>query len=142
MAGIGVKLNKIYDKNTITSDVYGFLYSTLVTIAPMLVVMGAVLLMRYLLGFSALGYAARKLYSCTVLYMFIFSYLVNAPFNSVLSRYLSDTLYEDRYEDVLPCFYMGFFMTLLLGCCLQLFLYAFLFRFSYSWGEDVLRFKK
>lgn len=116
MAGIGVKLNKIYEKNTITSDVYGFLYSTFVTISPMLMVMGAVLAMRFLLGFSSLGYASRKLYSCTVLYMFIFAFLVIAPFNSVISRYLSDTLYEDRYEDILPCFYMGFFMTLLLGC--------------------------
>ena len=60
MAGIGVKLNKIYEKNTLTSDLYGFLYSTLVTIAPMLVVMGGVLLMRLLLGFSALGYAERS----------------------------------------------------------------------------------
>ena len=118
MAGIGVKLNKIYEKNTITTDLYGFLYSTFVTISPMLMVMAAVLAMRFLLGFSLLGYAVRKLYSCTVLYMFIFSFLVLAPFNSVISRYLSDTLYEDRYADILPCYYMGFFMTLLLGCCL------------------------
>lgn len=118
MAGIGVKLNKIYEKNTLTSDLYGFLYSTLVTIAPMLVVMGAVLLMRYILGFSTLSYAARKLYSCTVLYMFIFSFLVVAPFNPVLSRFMSDTLYEERYEDILPCFYAGLFMTLLVGCCI------------------------
>ncbi len=118
MAGIGVKLNKIYEKNTLTSDLYGFLYSTLVTIAPMLVVMGAVLLMRFLLGFSDLGYAERKLYSCTVLYMFVFSILVIAPFNPVLSRFMSDTLYEERYEDILPCFYAGLFMTLLAGCCI------------------------
>ena len=118
MAGIGVKLNKIYEKNTITSDLYGFAYSTFVTIGPMLTVMAAVLLTRYLLGFSLLGYAARKLYSCTVLYMFIFAFLVVAPFNPVLSRYLSDTLYEERYGDILPCFYTGLFMTLLAGCCL------------------------
>ena len=118
MAGIGVKLNKIYEKNTLTSDLYGFLYSTFVTIGPMLTVMAAVLLMRYLLGFSMLGYAARKLFSCTVLYMFIFALLVVAPFNPVLSRYLADTLYEERYADILPCFHLGLFMTLLTGCCL------------------------
>ena len=117
MAGIGVKLNKIYEKNTLTSDLYGFVYSTLVTIGPMLVVMAAVLLMRNLLGFTMLGYAERKLYSCTVLYMFLFAFLVVSLFNPVLSRYLSDTLYEERYEDILPSFYMGFFMTLLVGWC-------------------------
>lgn len=118
MAGIGVKLNKIYEKNTITSDLYGFIYSTIITIGPMLVVMAAILLMRYLLGFSMLGYAARNLYSCTVLYIFIFAFLVIAPFNPVLSRYLSDTLYEERYEDILPSYYLGFFMVLLVGSCL------------------------
>ena len=118
MAGIGVKLNKIYEKNTIMSDLYGFVYSTIVTIGPMLVVMAAVLLMRYLLGFSALGYAERKLYSCTLLYMFLFSFLIVALFTPVLSRYLSDTLYEERYEDILPSYYAGLFMTLLAGCCL------------------------
>ena len=42
MAGIGVRLNRIYEKNTIASNLYGFLYSTIVTIAPMLVVFIAV----------------------------------------------------------------------------------------------------
>ena len=38
MAGIGVKLNRIYRKNTITTNLVGFFYSTVVTIAPLLVV--------------------------------------------------------------------------------------------------------
>ena len=36
MAGIGVKLNNIYGKNTLTTDVIGMGYSTVMTIAPML----------------------------------------------------------------------------------------------------------
>ncbi len=118
MAGIGVKLNKIYEKNTVVSSLYGFLYSTVVTIAPMLLVFAAVLLMQFLLEFSAVGYAARELYSCTVLYMFIFSFLVVSPFNPVISRYMSDAIYEEKFEDVLPCFYGGLLMTVILGCSL------------------------
>ena len=38
MAGIGVKLNNIYGKNTLTTDVIGMGYSTVMTIAPMLTV--------------------------------------------------------------------------------------------------------
>ena len=59
MAGIGVKLNKIFQKNTITSDIIGFGYSTVVTIAPMLVVIADILLMRYFLGFSDVLYSTR-----------------------------------------------------------------------------------
>ena len=52
MAGIGVRLNKIYGKNTLTTDLVGVGYSTVVTIAPMLVVIGAIVAMEYFLGFE------------------------------------------------------------------------------------------
>lgn len=49
MAGIGVKLTKIYQKNTITTNIVGFFYSTVVTIAPVLVVIINLMLMQYIL---------------------------------------------------------------------------------------------
>lgn len=107
MAGIGVKLNKIYGKNTIATHLAGFCYSTVITIAPMFLVIFAVILMQYLLGFSKLGYASRELYSCTVLYIFVFGLLTASPFNAVLSKYMSDIIYLDKYEDILPCYYVG-----------------------------------
>ena len=54
MAGIGVKLTNIYKKNTLTTDIIGMGYSTVVTIAPMLVVIGALVLMEYFLDFSSI----------------------------------------------------------------------------------------
>lgn len=51
MAGIGVKLNNIYGKNTLTTDVIGMGYSTVMTIAPMLTVIGALCIMEYFLDF-------------------------------------------------------------------------------------------
>lgn len=109
MAGIGIKLNKIYDKHTITTNLVGAGYSVLITIAPLLWVILAVVLMQYLLGFSKVGYAGRELFSCTVLYIFIFSLLTVSPFNAVLSRYLSDVFFWEKYDDILPCFYLGLF---------------------------------
>ena len=102
MAGIGVKLNKIYSKNTITTNLVGFGYSTIITIAPMLLVIGAVIIMQLLLGFSKLDYFSRELYACTVLYIFIFGLLTASPFNAVLSRYLSDIIYDEKYQDIIP----------------------------------------
>ena len=103
MAGIGIRLNKIYGKNTLTTHIIGASYSILFTIAPMLVVIGAIIVMQSLLKFSAVGFADRELFSATVLYIFIFALLTTAPFNSVLSRYLSDVIYDETYEDILPC---------------------------------------
>ena len=85
MAGIGVKLTNIYKKNTLTTDIIGAGYSMVVTIAPMLLVIGALMIMEYFLDFSSVGYVTRELFSCTVLYIFIFSLLTASPFNSVLS---------------------------------------------------------
>ena len=55
MAGIGVKLQKIYDRRTILANLAGFGYSTMVTIAPMFVVIGNVMLMSHFLGYETVG---------------------------------------------------------------------------------------
>ena len=86
MAGIGVRLNRIFEKRTLTTNMAGFGYSAMVTIAPMIVVIGCLVLMEYLLGFSKIGYMERELFSCTVLYIFIFSLLTASPFNAVICQ--------------------------------------------------------
>lgn len=116
MAGIGIKLNRIYSKNTITTHLAGFGYSTIITIAPMFLVIAAVLVMQLLLGVSRLDYASRELYSCTILYIFIFALLAASPFNAVLSKYMSDVIYEETYDDILPCYYVGLILNLVFGC--------------------------
>ena len=118
MAGIGVKLNKIYSKNTVTTNLLGFGFSTIITIAPMIVVIGAIIVMQLILGFSDLDYYSRELYACTVLYIFIFALLTASPFNAVLSRYLSDTIYDEQYDAILPCYYMGLILNMLLSLLL------------------------
>ena len=101
MAGIGVRLNRIFEKNTLTTNLVGFFYSTVVTVAPMFVIIINLILMEYLLDFASVGYVTRELFSCTILYTFIFSLLTASPFNAVLSRYMSDVIYEERYQDIL-----------------------------------------
>ncbi len=118
MAGIGVKLNHIFQKNSIVANLVGFTYSTVVTVAPMCVVILNILLMGWKLGFNKVDYINRELFSCTVLYMFIFSLITTSPFNSVLSKYMSDVIYEERYQDILPCYYVGLVMNLTVSCLL------------------------
>lgn len=112
MAGIGVRLNRIFSKNTIATDLVGFGYSTVVTIAPMLLVIAALVVEELTLGFSGVGFYRRELFSCTVLYIFIFGLLTASPFNPVLSKYMSDVIYNETYEDILPCYYVGLLMNL------------------------------
>lgn len=118
MAGIGTKLSNIFEKDTVTTDLIGFGYSSISTVAPMFAVILNILLMGHFLKFSELGFVERELFSCTVLYIFIFALLTASPFNSVLSKYISDVIYEERYEDIRPCYYLGLLMNLLLSCLL------------------------
>lgn len=115
MAGIGVKLNKIYSKRTITTNLIGFGYSSVITVAPMFLVILSIIVMQLLVDGFLLGYSIRLLFSCAVMYIFIFSLLVVSPFNSVLSKYLSDVIYNEKYEDILPCFYVGMLLTTVVG---------------------------
>ena len=116
MAGIGVKLNRIYRKNTITTNIIGFFYSTVVTIAPVLVVIINLMLMQKVLKFNTVRYIDREIFSCTILYIFIFSLLTTSPFNAVLSRYMSDVIFEERFEDVQPCHRVGLMTNICFSC--------------------------
>ncbi len=116
MAGVGVKLNYIFKKKSIAARVTGVTYSIIITIAPVLLVMGTILLMGVVLGFNEVDYLKRELFSATVLYMFIFGLITVAPFSSVLSKYMEDVIYEERFEDILPCYYTGLAMSIALGC--------------------------
>ena len=118
MAGIGIRLNRIFGKETITTNLIGFGYSAMVTVAPMFVVIGNILLMSYFLRFDATGYKGRNLFAATILYIFIFSLLSSAPYNAVISRYLSDVIYDETYDDILPCYYMGLAVTIVTACLL------------------------
>ena len=115
MAGIGIKLNKIFEKNTIASHVAGAGYSVITTIAPMLLVMADILLMQVMLGYQDASYNEKQLFQSTILYVFIFSLLASSLLNAVISRYISDVIFEERYEDIMPCFYLGLCLNLMIN---------------------------
>ena len=112
MAGIGVRLTHIFEKNTLGMNLVGYAYSINSTIMPMLVVIGNIMLMNYVFDISTEGFASRELFSCTILYTFIFGLLSCSPWNAVISRYLSDVIFEERYEDIVPCFDVGLIINI------------------------------
>ena len=112
MAGIGIQLNKIFNKHTVATSIYGIGFSLTYTIAPLFTVIGCLLGMYKVLGFERVAYFEREIFSCSLLYIFVFSLLTTAPFNSVLSKYQTDKIYEQKYEDIRPCIYVGTITTL------------------------------
>ncbi|HZJ76829.1 MAG TPA: exopolysaccharide Pel transporter PelG, partial [Oscillospiraceae bacterium] len=76
MAGIGIQLNRIFNKHTVIASFYGIAFSIVHTIGPLLIVIGCILLMYKVLGFHSLDFIERELFSCSVIYIFIFSLLI------------------------------------------------------------------
>ena len=76
MAGIGVRLNRIFEKNTLTTNMIGFFYSTLVTVAPMFAIIINLVLMEYFLKFSTLGYARVVFVYDSLHIYFFFTYSI------------------------------------------------------------------
>ncbi len=118
MAGVGVKLNRFFEKKSIAADVVGITYSVIITIAPILMVVAGILLMGSMLQIGQASYLDRELFSCTMMYILIFALLVVSPFSAVFSRYMQDIMYEEKFEDILPCYYLGAAMATALGSIL------------------------
>ena len=116
MAGIGVKLNRIFEKKSVFANLVGFTYSTVATVAPMILVISAIVLMGWVLGLNRSEYLAREVFFCTVLYIFIFALLTASPCNAVLSQDMSDAIFEERYQDILPCYYLGLAFNIVFSC--------------------------
>ena len=128
MAGIGFELKKIFKEESILQLTTGVAYSSVVVVGPTIVIIGTILALYIVLGFTSVSYYERELLSSTILYAFIFSLLITAPFNGVMSRYIADKIYEENYEDILPSFYMGLFLAVLLGSLIGLpFIYRVIF---------------
>ena len=105
MAGIGFELKKIFRKQSITSTFIGSFYSTTVVLGPTLIIIALLIILYLGLGFFGIDYIHRELLSSTILYIFIFSVLISAPFNAVFSRYIADKIYNDEHFDILPSYY-------------------------------------
>ncbi len=133
MAGIGVKLNRFFEKKSIAADAAGITYSVVITIAPILMVVAGILLMGNMLEIGEAPYLKKELFSCTMMYVLIFALLVVSPFSAVFSRYMQDAIYEEKYQDILPCYYLGAAMTVGLGCILGI---PFCIREHFVGGVD------
>ncbi len=69
MAGVGLRLNKFFNKKSMSSHIAGAGYSIVITIAPMLLVIVTLIIMQRLLGYTQESYYEN---SCSRTPCFIF----------------------------------------------------------------------
>ncbi|EPE63477.1 putative membrane protein [Exiguobacterium sp. S17] len=111
MAGIGFKLQKLFQEDYFSSRIKAYAFAGLVTSGPWLIVIVTIALMQWLTTYlSIASLEERTTFNLVVSYSFIFSQVVLGMQQLVVTRYLADCFYEKRYEDIFPA-YIGMTKT-------------------------------
>lgn len=102
MAGIGFTLKKLFQEETFTQRTKAYLYSALVAagpwIAAVLTVNALVILSEWIIEQNI----QRDLFMGTIVYSFVFSQILTAPWQLIITRYISDKLYLKTYDYIKP----------------------------------------
>lgn len=116
MAGIGFALKRMFQKESFSSRALAYLYSSFIAAGPWIISVVSINLLLFIMKIANVDIFERNLFSATIVYSFIFSQLIVAPFQLVVTRYISDKLYLKKYEIMKPTFQgiasITFFITL------------------------------
>ena len=104
MAGIGFTLKKLFQDERYGNKTKGYLYSALVAAGPWISAVITVNLLIFIMEFASPVPQEKELFMGTIVYSFVFSQIITAPWQMLITRYISDKLYVREYEYVRPSF--------------------------------------
>lgn len=104
VAGIGFTLKKLFQEESFTNRGRAYLYSALVAAGPWLAAVVTVNLLIFLMQFSTNVGKEKDLFMGTIVYSFVFSQILTAPWQMIITRYVSDKLYRMDYDSIRPSF--------------------------------------
>lgn len=100
MAGVGFKLNKIFEKKTITAKSLGVLSSPLTVVGPTFFFLIVLFWISGLLGMWQVDEADIDFFVTSFTSISLVAILISAFVGPVLSRYVSDKVFEEKEGDV------------------------------------------
>lgn len=108
MAGIGFRLQRLFNSGSYRSLVLGYAYSAVISSGPWMMSMLSLIAIAVFTSVSDLMLPERILeaatFRITVTYCYAGSLLLGGLAHLGVSRYISDRLYSNQMEQVLPCF--------------------------------------
>jgi uncharacterized membrane protein len=121
MAGVGFKLKKLFRDESFTNRGKAYLYSALVSAGPWLSSVVTVNLLFFIMELKNVVAMEKDLFSGTIVYSFVFSQILTAPVQFLITRYISDKLYNKEYNYIRPS-YIGlnkiiFFLSFCVSIC-------------------------
>ncbi|SIS45271.1 exopolysaccharide Pel transporter PelG [Salimicrobium flavidum] len=105
MAGIGFRLQKLFQEDYFSSRFKAYAFAGLVTAGPWLIVIATITMIQWLTSyFGDLSREQRELFNLSVSYCFIFSQVIFGIQQLVVTRYVADLIYEKRAKEVFSTF--------------------------------------
>lgn len=106
MAGIGFSLRKMMkEEDNYGTKVRAWFHTSIVAAGPWII---SIITINMLLVFSRrwdIPYAERELLIAVVIYSTLFSQILSAPFQMMITRYIADRIYLEEYEYIKPSFW-------------------------------------
>ena len=105
MAGIGFKLQKLFQEDYFSSRLKAYAFAGLVTSGPWLIVIVTIALIQWLTSyFSILSLEERAVFNLSVSYCFIFSQVILGIQQLIVTRYVADLFYEKKFKEIFATF--------------------------------------
>lgn len=128
MAGIGFTLKKLFEDESYTANIKGYLYSGLVSAGPWLSSVITVNILMHIAENNFVEIAQKNLFMGTIVYSFIFSQIVTSPFQLVITRYISDKMYVNDYKSI---------RASLSGMSKLVFIISYLISVAFYWNKPL-----
>ena len=105
MAGIGFTLKKLFKDEYYTTRTKAYVYSALVSAGPWIAAVITVNLLIFMSDIYFDDFGQRDLFMGTIVYSFVFSQIVTAPWQLLITRYISDSLFQKEYRNIRSSFF-------------------------------------
>jgi polysaccharide biosynthesis protein PelG len=101
MAGIGFELKKLFGKDDgFSKTIKAYVFSILVSVGPWIITIITLNSFILLAGMYFKDIFERELFMGAIVYSFVFSQLLTAPWQFLIVRYISDKIYEKDYVSI------------------------------------------
>jgi len=130
MAGIGFYIQKMLQKDTLSSTVVSVIFSAIVSVGPWLLTSTSLVVLGLL--FPTEGNSNYELFSMATIYAFIFSTLASGGLIMVIVRRVADLVFAKGYHQILNE-YIGIFLFQGICSFVGSFLWIFFFGPDINW---------
>ena len=112
MSETGFGRERLYRHESVLKLLRGMGRSLLNSLTPMIAIMGVLALMYSSKSYLQVLSADRELFTCTVMYIFIFSMILHSTLSTPISHYVGDMLFSCKTREIRPAYYLGLVVEL------------------------------